>query len=154
MRKKVLFEDKQKIEEIISKCDVCFIGMTDEHNMPYVLPFNFGYKENCIYLHSASSGRKISILEKNSNVCVVFTTGHELRFQHPDVACSYMMKYKSIQAFGKVEFIDDYTEKTEALNIFMQKYTGRDFKFGKPSVDEVKVFKVVINQVTGKEFGY
>jgi nitroimidazol reductase NimA-like FMN-containing flavoprotein (pyridoxamine 5'-phosphate oxidase superfamily) len=154
MRKKVLFEDKKKIEEIIGKSEVCYIGMTDEDNMPYVLPFNFGYKDNCIFLHSASSGKKLNILEKNNNVCVVFSTGHELRFQHPDVACSYMMKYKSVQAFGRVEFVDDYTEKIEALNMIMHKYTGRDFKFGKPSVDEVRVFKVIIDKITGKEFGY
>jgi hypothetical protein len=36
----------------------------------------------------------------------------------------------------------------------MHKYTGRDFKFGKPSVDEVRVFKVIIDKITGKEFGY
>ncbi len=154
MRRKVVFEDKKKIDEIIGKSELCYIGMVDQENHPYVLPFNFGYEDNCIFLHSASSGKKISILEKNNNVCVVFSTGHELRFQHPDVACSYMMKYRSVQAFGKVEFIDDYTEKVKALNLIMNKYTGRDFKFGKPSVDEVKVFKIIIDKITGKEFGY
>ncbi len=63
---------------------------------------NFGFKDNVIYLHSAPEGRVVDILEKNKNICVTFSTDHELVFQHPEVACSYRMKSKSVVAWGKV----------------------------------------------------
>ena len=154
MRRKVLFNDITKINQIIDLCEVCYVSMVDENNMPYVLPFNFGYENGVIYLHSAKTGKKIKILKAKPNVCIVFSTGHQIRFQHPDVACSYMMKYRSVQAFGEVEFIDDYDEKVKILNMVMKKYTGKDFKYSKPSVDEVETFIVKVSQISGKEFGY
>jgi nitroimidazol reductase NimA-like FMN-containing flavoprotein (pyridoxamine 5'-phosphate oxidase superfamily) len=64
------------------------------------------------------------------------------------------MKYRSVQVFGHVEFIEGFEEKMDALNIFMQKYTGRDFKYGAPSIHEVCVYKVVPEKMFGKELGY
>jgi nitroimidazol reductase NimA-like FMN-containing flavoprotein (pyridoxamine 5'-phosphate oxidase superfamily) len=107
-----------------------------------------------IYLHSAQHGKKMDILRKNNKVCVAFSTDHIMAWQHPDVACSYLMKYRSVQVFGQVEFIEGFDEKIEALNIFMQKYTGRDFSFGAPSIHEVCVYKVIVSEMFGKELGY
>ena len=154
MRRKVLYEDLEKIEEIMKKCDACFVGMADENNQPYVVPFNFGYKDKCIYLHSAQNGKKMDILRKNNKVCVSFSTDHQIAFQHPDVACSYLLKYRSVQAFGHVEFIEDPAEKVKVMNIIMQKYSGRDFKYGPPAIKEVACYKVVIDKIYGKEFEY
>ena len=61
-KKRIIFKDKE-IEEIIQKSICCYIGMVDENNRPYVLPFNFGYKDKCIYLHSGTTGKKIEILK-------------------------------------------------------------------------------------------
>lgn len=154
MRTKVLYEDIEKIVKIMDKCDACFVGMADENMQPYVVPFNFGYKDNCIYLHSGQHGKKMDILRKNNKVCVSFSTDHQIGYQHQDVACSYLLKYRSVQAFGHVEFIEDADEKVEVLNIIMRKYTGRDFKYGVPSINEVACYKVVIEKIFGKEYGY
>jgi nitroimidazol reductase NimA-like FMN-containing flavoprotein (pyridoxamine 5'-phosphate oxidase superfamily) len=77
-----------------------------------------------------------------------------MAYQHPDVACSYLLKYRSVQAFGHVEFIEDAEGKVEALNIIMKHYTGKEFKYGAPSIREVACYKVVIDKMYGKEFGY
>jgi len=154
MRRKELYEDTERIEQTINKCEVCFVGMADADGQPYVVPFNFGYKDKIIYLHSAQEGKKMDILRANSKVCVAFSTDHKMAFQHPDVACSYLMKYRSVQVFGHVEFIEDFDEKIVALNIFMQKYTDREFKYGAPSIHEVCVYKVVPDKMFGKEYGY
>ena len=41
--KTVIIEDQQRVEEIISRCDICFVGITDQEGNPYVIPMNFGY---------------------------------------------------------------------------------------------------------------
>lgn len=145
--------DPQVIEAVIRKSDICFIGVADENNTPYVLPMNFGYAENVIYLHSAPHGRVIDILNRNNQICVTFSIDHELAFQHPKVACSYRMKSKSVVAFGRVQFIDDLEEKRVALNIIMAQYSDMQFSYNDPAVKNVKVWKVPVDGITCKEFG-
>lgn len=154
MRRKETFSDPKRIEEIIRKCTTCFVGMVDQDGLPYVLPFNFGYQGGMVYLHSAQSGRKMDILKQNPRVCVAFSTDHQMGYQHPDVACSYLMRYRSVLIEGRVEFIEDPDEKAIALNHIMQTYTGRDFSYGRPSLNEVAVYKVEPLAVSGRQFGY
>ncbi len=144
--------DNEKIEAIIRKCDICFVGVVDG-DVPYVLPMNFGFKDNVIYIHSAPEGRIIDILNKNKNVCVTWSTDHELAFQHPEVACSYRMKSKSVIAWGKVKFQEDFAKKEKALNILMEQYSDKQFKYSNPAIRNVKIWEIPIDKVTCKEFG-
>ena len=148
------FTDKDAIELIIRECRVCYVGMVDEDNSPYVVPFNFGYDDGYIYLHSAREGRKMEILNKNNRVCVTFSTGHELRHQSEEVACSYSMRYKSVMAFGHVEFIEDFDRKISVMNKVMMHYTSKEFTYNAPSINEVAIYRVVIHKLTGKSLGY
>ena len=140
--------------QIIDKCEACYVSMVDQHNMPYVVPLNFGLKDGVIYLHSSRTGKKLDILRNNKNVCIAFSTDHQLRFQHEDVACSYVMKYRSILVYGHIEFIEDIEDKIEAMNLVMKKYVGREFSYNEPAIREVCVYKVVISEMTGKKLGY
>ncbi len=144
--------NNERIESIIRKCDVCFVGVIDGE-VPYVLPMNFGFKDNVIYLHSAPEGRVIDAINQNNNICVTFSTDHELAFQHPEVACSYRMKSKSVVAWGKVVFQEDMAKKEEALNIIMEQYSDKKFTYSEPAIRNVKIWEVSIDTVSCKEFG-
>ena len=145
----------EAIEAIVTSCEVCTVGMTDKDNLPYVLPFNFGFENNTVYLHSAPIGRKIDILKQKPAVCIAFSNAHELYKQSDDVACSYGMRYKSVIIKGKVEFIEDFDEKVRILNIIMKQYTKRDnFVYSTPAVKGVTVMRVVAESIEAKAFGY
>lgn len=143
-----------EITDIIKKCLFCHVAMVDQNGLPYVLPFNFGYDEGVIYLHSSRQGKKIEILKNNNNVCVAFSIDHLLRFQNEGVACSYTMKYRSVLASGKVEFIEDPDQKMIAMNFIMKKYTQKEFQFNPPSIKEVCCWKVKIERIEGRVYGY
>ncbi len=149
-----LIQNPKKIREIIDKCDTCYVGMVDAEGKPYVLPFNFGYEEGSIYLHMAPQGKKIDVLRNNPHVCVAFSTDHALFHRHEKVACSYGMKYRSVIAYGQVEFVEDYDEKIRILNVTMQKYAGKDFSYNAPAVKNVTVCRVRVDQIDGKLSGY
>jgi len=149
---KDIVDQKQK-EDIINKSKVCHVSFVD-NGKPYVLAFCFGYKNNVIYLHTAKEGKKLKILQKNNNVCVVFDTDHELFHRHEHIACSWRLKYRSVIAFGKAEFVEDYDEKIEGLEIFMHNYAEREFEFSKPSVDNVEIIRIIIDEMTGRSFEY
>jgi uncharacterized protein len=144
----------EEIIEIINKCQVCHVSMVDAKGKPYVIPMNFGFENDVVYLHSAKSGKKIDILKTNPEVCINFTTDHLLRYQDENVACSWSMKYRSVLVFGKVEFIEDDQEKTTHLDRVMRNYTPKEFKYNSPSIREVCCWKVVVEKYEGRVFGY
>lgn len=149
-----MIRNPEKIREIIDKCDTCYVGMVDTYGKSYVLPFNFGYEEGSIYLHMAPEGKKIGVLQNNPHVCVAFSTDHELFHRHEQVACSYGMKYRSVLAYGRVEFIDDYDEKVRIMNVTMQKYTGKGFSYNAPAIKNVTVCRIVVENIEGRLSGY
>ncbi|MDR0232970.1 MAG: pyridoxamine 5'-phosphate oxidase family protein [Dysgonamonadaceae bacterium] len=150
----VVITSKEEMEAIIAKCDVCYVGLADTDGTPYVLPMNFGYKDGIIYLHSGQEGRKTDILKRNNRVCITFSTDHALSFQDAQMACSYTMKSKSVIVQGTVSFEEDFDKKIEILNIFMKNYSDREFKYSTPAINNVKVWKVEVNNMTGKAFGF
>lgn len=145
--------EKSELESVITRCDVCFVGITEADGSPYVIPMNFGYSNDEIILHSGPHGKHLDLLALNNRVCVTFCSDGKLVYQHPDVACSYSMLAKSVLCKGSVTFIDDLAEKEAALNITMKNYTDRPFTYSQPALVNVKVWRVKVDEMTGKSFG-
>lgn len=145
--------EKSELESVITRCDVCFVGITETDGSPYVIPMNFGYSNDEIILHSGPHGKHLDLLALNNRVCVTFCSDRKLVYQHPDVACSYSMLAKSVLCKGSVTFIDDLAEKEAALNITMKNYTDRPFTYSQPALVNVKVWRVKVDEMTGKSFG-
>ena len=122
-------------------------------DQPYILPMNFALDGDTVILHSAQEGRMWESILKNPKVCINWTLGEELAWQDVRVGCSYRVKSKSVVVEGTVEIIDDYDEKYRCLEILMKQYSEREFKFGKPAVENVGIFKVKIDVISAKEFG-
>ncbi|MBN2893475.1 MAG: pyridoxamine 5'-phosphate oxidase family protein [Bacteroidales bacterium] len=148
-----VFRTHDSIEKIIKKSQICHVAMVDGEK-PYIIGMNFGYKDKIIYLHCDKIGKKIDILKKNNNVSVFFTADTDLFARHPEVGCSWRMRYRSVQANGKAEFVDDYDKKLEALNIFMENYSEKPVSFSKPAVDNILIIEVKIDDWTGRSFEY
>lgn len=149
----VWITDKKQQEEIIQNCDSCAMAMVDEQGKPYVVMMNYGYKDGTLYFHGDPNGRKMDILRKKPEVCITMSTGHSLYHQNENVACSYGMNYKSIVANGKIEFVEEYDEKVDALNIIMAQYIKGEFSYNSPSVQQVCVFKLKLDNLKAKNFG-
>jgi nitroimidazol reductase NimA-like FMN-containing flavoprotein (pyridoxamine 5'-phosphate oxidase superfamily) len=64
------------------------------------------------------------------------------------------MHYRSVQAFGEVEFVEDREQKIEILNRIMSNYAKQEFTYNEPSLREVSTFKVIVKRFSGKVFGY
>jgi len=143
----------RKLEDIISNCKVCRVGMVDVDD-PYVLAMNFGYEDQTVWLHCAKEGKKVDILKRNNKVCLEFDTDHKLFSRHEHVACSWRMAYRSVLIRGNALFVEDYDEKIKGLNIFMKNYSDREFEYSKPSVDNILIIKIPIESITGRSFEY
>lgn len=151
--KTYVLTDKAELQDVINGCSICFVGIVNEKFQPYVIPMNFAYIDDEIIIHSGPSGKHLELLKQNNRVCVTFCSEGKLVYQHADVACSYRMESKSVICNGEVSFVEDLSEKETLLNRFMLKYTDRKFTYSRPALSNVKLWKIKINEMTGKSFG-
>jgi nitroimidazol reductase NimA-like FMN-containing flavoprotein (pyridoxamine 5'-phosphate oxidase superfamily) len=142
--------DQSVIESILQRATVCRIGLCDR-GTPYVVPVNFGYKDQRLYFHSAGEGRKADVLRKNNRVC--FEVDIDVELLPAETACKWSVKYLSVIGFGEASFIDSLQEKQEALNIIMEHYSGRSYEYTEEALAEVAVIKVEIDTMSGKQSG-
>jgi uncharacterized protein len=145
-------KDPSLLDKILKKALICRIGLIDG-NKPYIVPMNFGYMEGCIYLHSAIEGRKIEALKKNNQVC--FQIDCKVELSRAEQPCQYGMKYYSIIGWGKIKFLEDFTNKSEAMNVLMDKYAPDQNKnFERKLMDNINILILKIDEITGKKSGY
>ena len=76
-RKDKEIRDKEVIDIIIKRAKVCRIGLSD-NNTPYIVPMNYGFKDNCLYFHSAPEGKKIDIIKRKNIVRFEIDIDHEI----------------------------------------------------------------------------
>jgi len=141
--------DKTIIEDILRNSKICRIGMLD-NGLPYVLPFNYGFKDNQIYIHCALTGKKIDLLREKSIVC--FEIEQTAEVMTNDKACKWTTTYRSIVGYGKIEILDDFAQKQKGLEIIMAHNGAPDLiDFEPKQVDSVLILKLTINSLTGKQ---
>ena len=143
--------DKSIIEEILSNSVICRIGMTD-NGLPYVVPFNYGYRNNRIYIHCASSGKKIDLLRNNPKVC--FEIEQKAEIVRNAQACKWATTYRSVIGYGKIEILTGSFQKQKGLEIIMAQNGAPDsIDFESKQVDSLLILKLEIETVTGKQSG-
>lgn len=150
-RKEREISDRSDIESIIHRSAVCRLALSVE-NRPYIVPLCFGYEGNTLYFHSAPEGKKLDILRENDDVCFEFDI--DVEAVRADDACDWGMKYRSIVGFGKASFIEDVESKRNALDIIMKQYSGGSFSYSIKALEKTTLFKVEIENMSGKQAGY
>jgi len=146
-RKDKEIKNKAEIEEIVKKALVCRVAVSDEDE-PYIFPVCFGFKDDCLYFHSALAGKKIEILKRNNKVCFEMDIHTEL--VKGETGCDWEIKYSSVIGFGSAEFVEDIEEKKEALHILLEHYSDKKYEFSEPSLSEVAIVKIQVMSMTGK----
>jgi nitroimidazol reductase NimA-like FMN-containing flavoprotein (pyridoxamine 5'-phosphate oxidase superfamily) len=148
-KKKQEITDNKIINEILTESKICRVAMLD-NDTPYVLPFNYGYKDNCIYIHSAPEGKKIELLRKNNKVCFEIEQIAEIvKHEKP---CKWATTYRSIIGYGEVDIITDYEQKKKGLDIIMSQYgEDSDLEYADKQIDNIVILNLRITKLTGKQ---
>ena len=150
-------KSKEKIKEFLDQEHVGRIASIDENGYPQIIPMNFIFLDDVIYMHSHTRGEKLENITRNEKVG--FEVDRELEFlpsyfEDPKNASLADTLYISVVIKGKAEIVKDNNEKTNALNGLMKKYQpeGR-YESISPEmgvVDEVAVIKVTPDSIKGK----
>lgn len=143
--------DRQTLEEILSVATICRIAMIDRGE-PYLLPFNYGYRKNCLYIHSAKEGKKIDVLSLHPGVC--FEVEQQADLVTGPLACDWTTLYRSVIGYGTIEMIRDHAQKTEGLEVIMAQHGAPELsEFKQKNVDSIVILKLRIDTMTGKQSG-
>lgn len=141
--------NRSEIDAIIRKSKVCRIAMAYQHS-PYLVPVCFGYDGNSIFIHTAITGEKIQYFEKNNQICFEFES--DVRVIPDDKnPCKWTMSYKTVIGFGTITELNLVNEKIYGLNQIYKQYAGHDWDFQGISLEKLRVWKIDIQRMTGKQ---
>ena len=143
--------DPRIIDELFAIATVCRIAMIDRGE-PYVVPVNYGYRDNTLYIHSAAAGRKIDVLRRNSRVCFEIESASEItRRAEP---CHWGTRARSLIGYGRVKILTDRAEKKRGLDIIMAHYGKTDLHaYDEKQLDAVVILRIAIESVACKQLG-
>ncbi|NQU51515.1 MAG: pyridoxamine 5'-phosphate oxidase family protein [Bacteroidetes bacterium] len=141
-------EDENIINKILSESIVCRIGLFDEE-YPYVIPLNYGYKNNALYIHCAGEGKKIDLIRKNNKAC--FEIEESYQILEDEVSCNWTTKYRSVIGTGDIEIITDFDEKGKGLDVIMNQHGKMENTYSDKLVNRVVILKLNITSVSGKQ---
>ena len=150
-------KSKEKIIEFLNTEHVGRIGSLDENGFPQIIPMNFVFLNDAIYMHSHTKGEKLDNIKLNNKVG--FEVDKELEFlpsyfEDPKDASLADTLYISVVIKGKGTIVEDRAEKTLALNALMGKYQPEGgyepLKSEMGVIDAVAIIKVVPYLMTGK----
>ncbi|MBW1649123.1 MAG: pyridoxamine 5'-phosphate oxidase family protein [Deltaproteobacteria bacterium] len=142
-------KDRELIDKIIHKADVCRLGLAKD-NIAYIVPVSFGYDGDNIYFHSSKKGRKIDFIEANNFVCFELEDSVKIA-PNENNPCKWSFSFKSVIGYGLIEEIKDKDKKIEALDKIMLHYLDKRWNFDYNNISLIRVWRIKIKSITGKQ---
>ena len=147
----------KKIKEFLEDEHVGRVSSIDTNGFPQIIPMNFVFRNDAVYMHSHVKGEKLDNISRNNKVG--FEADRELEFlpsyfEDPHNASLADTLYISIVIKGIASFVSDREEKTMALNGLMEKYQPEGnydpLESTMRVLDAVSVIKIVPTSLHGK----
>ena len=154
---KLVIKSKTKIIKFLNEEDTGRISSIDEHGFPQIIPMNFVFLNDSVYMHSHIRGEKIENIKRNS--IVGFEVDRNLEFlpsyfSDPEDASLADTLYISVVIKGEALLVENNEEKVRALNGLMKKYQpeGRYKPMDKDMdvLDATAVIKIIPKEMNGK----
>ena len=154
---KLEIKSKEKIIEFLSSESTGRIASIDANGFPQIIPMNFVFIKDVIYMHSHIRGEKLENIKRNGKVG--FEVDRSLEFLpsyffDPTDASLADTLYISVVMKVICTIVEDKEEKTLALNGLMKKYQPEgDYEPMNPKMEvlnEVAVIKIIPNTMRGK----
>ena len=155
--KKLEIKSKEKVVEFLSSQQTGRIASIDENGFPQIIPMNFVFINDVIYMHSHVRGEKLDNIRRNQKVGFEVDKNLEFLpsyFTDPTYAEFADTLYISVVIKGNASIVSDKDEKTIALNGLMEKYQPEGgYEPIKPDMDILKgveVIKIIPESLRGK----
>jgi nitroimidazol reductase NimA-like FMN-containing flavoprotein (pyridoxamine 5'-phosphate oxidase superfamily) len=155
--KKLEIKSREKVIEFLSSQQTGRIASIDENGFPQIIPMNFVFINDTVYMHSHIRGEKLDNIRRNQKVGFEVDKSLEFLpsyFSDPTDASLADTLYISVVIKGNSSIVSDKKEKTIALNGLMKKYQPEGgYEAIKPDMDVLKgveVIKITPESLRGK----
>lgn len=148
MRRRRQKLDETEVRTILEEGTTGILAVMGEGCYPYAVPVNYVYKNNKIYLHSATEGHKIDALRSHDKVsfCVIARDTVV-----PEALTTY---FASVIVFGRARILEREEDIVQAAEWLGLKYSS-DVDFIRESIRRSRgrlcCIEIAIDHVTGKE---
>lgn len=140
--------DEARARELLATAEYGVLSMVDCDGKPYGVPVNFVFDMDCIYIHCATEGRKLDILEINEDVSFCIVGRVNL------LPSKFTTEYESVILTGEATIITNDEERMQALELLLEKYSPNDIKVGmkyaKSSFARTDIIRIDIDTFSGK----
>jgi uncharacterized protein len=154
---KLIIKSKEKIIQFLNNESTGRISSIDKEGFPQIIPMNFVFLSNVVYMHSHIKGEKIENIKRNSKVGFEVDRNLEFLpsyFSDPEDASLADTLYISVVIKGEATLVEDKKEKALALNGLMKKYQpeGRykPIREDMDVLDATAVIKIIPKEMNGK----
>jgi len=154
---KLVIKSKNKIIEFLNEEQTGRISSIDENGYPQIIPMNFVFINDTIYMHSHIKGEKLENIKRDFRVG--FEVDRNLEFLpsyffDPNDASLADTLYISVVIKGDASIITDVKEKVLALNALMKKYQPEGkyepMNDNMEVLEAVAVIKIIPKKTNGK----
>jgi len=154
---KLEIKSKEKVIEFLRSQQTGRIASIDDNGFPQIIPMNFVFINDAVYMHSHIRGEKLDNIKRNQKVGFEVDKSLEFLpsyFSDPTDASLADTLYISVVIKGNASIISDKEEKTNALNGLMEKYQPEGgyepIRSDMDVLKGVEVIKIVPESLRGK----
>ena len=154
---KLIIKSKERIIQFLNNENTGRISSIDKDGFPQIIPMNFVFLNNTVYMHSHIKGEKIENIKRNSKVGFEVDKNLEFLpsyFSDPEDASLADTLYISVVIKGEAILVEDKEEKVLALNGLMEKYQPegqyKPMKEDMDVLDATAVIKIMPKEMKGK----
>ncbi len=137
--------DQEFMASVLNTADEIYVGFSTG-DFPYVLPFNFIYLNEKIYIHCALEGRKLDCIKADPRIGFCAATNIEILREKSTTA------YQSICGTGKAYVIDNVDEKRAALDAIALRYAAHcEMPATEKMISRTAIIRIEIEDISGKQ---
>lgn len=139
--------------DMLARAKLAHFATVGASGDPYVVPNLFVYAEGCIFLHTAAGGHFRRNVDHSRRISVEIAEMGAI-FPYGEFECDTSASYASVVVLGNVGIVAEPEAKATFFDRFMAKYADPAWQRPKgfyPRLDQVTVYRVAIERITGKK---
>jgi uncharacterized protein len=144
----------ERVREIISRGYSGRLATVGPDGWPYIVPLLYVWIDGEIWVHNTRArGHLRANVDHEPRVCFELDEPGEV-FPYGRFECDTSVSYRSVVVFGRIRVVEDRQRKEAFFDALMGKYSNPDWVRPKsffPRLDQVTVYAIAIERITGKE---
>jgi nitroimidazol reductase NimA-like FMN-containing flavoprotein (pyridoxamine 5'-phosphate oxidase superfamily) len=144
----------ERLREMIARAYSGRLATIGANGWPYIVPLLYVSINGEIWVHNTRArGHLRANIEHEARICFEIDEPGEI-FAYGRFECDTTLAYSSIVAFGRIRIIEEQKQKQVFFDALMAKYGDPGLDRPKafyPRLDQVTVYAIAIERVTGKE---